>query len=82
MGFTRIYWAVLRCTGQNWAVLVCNGLYLSLPGLYWALLGCPGGPCEPGGSGGKGVPYVPGGLRGQVCRGKKSGQMARMVQVV
>ena len=82
MGFTRIYWAVLRCTGQNWAVLVCNGLYLSLPGLYWALLGCPGDPCDPGGSGGKGVPYVPGGLRGQVCHGKKSGQMARMVQVV
>ena len=47
LGSTELYWAVLACTGLNWAERVhrCNGLYwdeLGFIGLYWAALGCTG----------------------------------------
>ena len=72
LGCTWLYWAVVGCTELCRAVVVYNGLYwavravLGCTGLYWAV---PGSPRDPGDSGGKGVPCVPGDLRGQVGRG-------------
>ena len=59
MEFIGRYWTVVGCTWLYWAVVGCTELY----GRYWAV---PGGPRDPGDSGGKGVPCVPGDLHGQV----------------